>query len=55
LGHFFLLIREENALHVLDYPASSPVNEMIPGSELIGMAGISDRHETELLIGMKRN
>jgi len=27
---------------------------MIPGSELIGMAGISDRHAPESVIGMAR-
>jgi hypothetical protein len=28
---------------------------MTPGTELIGMAGISDRHGPELVIGMARN
>jgi hypothetical protein len=28
---------------------------MIPGSELIGMAGIGDRHGPESVIGMARN
>jgi hypothetical protein len=28
---------------------------MIPANELIGMAGISDRHAQESVIGMRRN
>jgi hypothetical protein len=47
LRHLFLLVWEENALHVSDYPALFP--------QLIGMAGISDRHAPELVIGMRRN
>jgi hypothetical protein len=55
LGHFFLLVWEEHAPSVLDYPASSLANKTIPSSELIGMTGISDRHGPELVIGMRRN
>jgi hypothetical protein len=63
LGHLFLLVGEENALYVLDYPALSPSTDREAvalrhrhHSEIaIGMAGISDRHGPESLIGMARN
>jgi hypothetical protein len=50
-----VFVHEEDAPSVLDYPASSPVNELIPGIGLIGMAGIGDRHAPESVIGMRRN
>ena len=54
MGHRFLLVfvHTKDAPSVLDYPASSPANEMIPGCELIGLAGIGDRHGLESVIGM---
>jgi predicted HTH transcriptional regulator len=53
LGHLFLLsfIPEKDALFIRVYPAIFPF--LSPG-RLIGMTGITDRHETESLIGMAR-
>jgi hypothetical protein len=54
LGHLFLLsfIPEKDALFIRVYPAIFPF--LSPG-RLIDMTGITDRHETESAIGMRRN
>jgi hypothetical protein len=43
---------EEDARFVRVYPAIC--SHFLPG-DLIGMTGITDRHETESVIGMRRN
>jgi hypothetical protein len=54
LGHLFLLsfIPEKDALFIRVYPAIFP---FLSPSRLIGITGISDRHETESAIDMRRN
>jgi hypothetical protein len=46
------MLSAEDALFIRVYPASSPLNL---SHKVIGLTGFSDRHETESLIGMKRN